>query len=188
MRELASELKLPAAQRPESQEICFIEGKNYFKFINKLNPLTAVSGPIVDMNGKVLGEHKGIYHYTIGQRKGLGIPSKEPLYVTRIDAVKNIVYVGPKESAEMKEFEVGDLNWINPSTPLLIKGGEGGLLILRATVKVRSMTKGEPATISLSPGQKTVRVIFDEPQWAPAPGQSAVFYDEDIVIGGGVII
>ncbi len=188
VRELASELKLPAAQRPESQEICFIEGKNYFKFINKLNPLTAVSGPIVDMNGKVLGEHKGIYHYTIGQRKGLGIPSKEPLYVTRIDAVKNIVYVGPKESAEMKEFEVGDLNWINPSTPLLIKGGEGGLLILRATVKVRSMTKGEPATISLSPGQKTVRVIFDEPQWAPAPGQSAVFYDEDIVIGGGVII
>ena len=186
VRRLANNLGLPASQRPESQEICFIEGKNYFKFINKLHPLAGASGPIMDMDGKVLGEHKGIYHYTIGQRKGLGISSPHPLYVVRIDAVRNIIYVGQQKYAKIKEFIVGDLNWLTLPTPSLSKGGMGGLL--RVTVKVRSMMKDEPATISLSPDKETVKVIFDEPQWAPAPGQSAVFYDEDAVVGGGVIV
>ena len=128
------------------------------------------------MNGKVLGEHKGIYNYTIGQRKGLGISSPSPLYVSKIDAVKNIVYVGPQESAKIKEFEVQELNWL--TSPIQA---------IRATVKVRSMMKAEPATISASPDSGTVKVIFDEPQWA-LPGPVSSFYDEDIVIGGGIII
>lgn len=177
VRNLANKLGLPSAKRPESQEICFIEDKNYFKFISKINPLAGAAGPIMGMNGKVLGEHKGIYNYTIGQRKGLGISSPSPLYVSKIDAVKNIIYVGPQESAKTKEFEVQELNWL--TSPIQA---------IRATVKVRSMMKAEPATISGSPDSETVKVIFDEPQWAPAPGQSAVFYDEDIVIGGGIII
>ncbi len=177
IREIAVKLSIPAAKRPESQEICFIEDKNYFKFIHKLNPLIGSRGPIKDLSGKILGEHKGIYHYTIGQRKGLGISSPNPLYVARIDAVKNTIYVGNQESAEVKEFDVDDINWITE-----LPHNE-----FRATVKVRSMMNAAPATLTLGTKAKTVKVIFDEPQWAPAPGQSAVFYDGDIVIGGGVI-
>lgn len=186
VRNLANKIGLPSAKRPESQDICFIEDKNYFKFINKINPLAGAAGPIMGMNGKVLGEHKGIYNYTSGQRKGLGISSPSPLYVSKIDAVKNIVYVGPQESAKIKEFEVQELNWLTSPILSLPRRGEGE--VIRATVKVRSMMKAEPATISASPDSGTVKVIFDEPQWSPAPGQSAVFYDEDIVIGGGIII
>lgn len=177
VREIADKLNLPAAKRPESQEICFIEDKNYFKFIHKLNPLIGTPGPIKDMGGNILGEHKGLYHYTIGQRKGLGISSPNPLYVARIDAVKNTIYVGNKESAEVKEFDVNDLNWIAPMPAREF----------RADVKVRSMMNATPATLALDLKSKTVKVIFDKPQWAPAPGQSAVFYDGDVVIGGGVI-
>lgn len=177
VRKLANKLGLPSAKRPESQEICFIEDKSYFRFINKINPLAGAAGPIMGMDSKVLGEHKGIYNYTIGQRKGLGISSPSPLYVSKIDAVKNIVYVGPQESAKIKEFEVQELNWL--TSPIKA---------IRATVKVRSMMKAEPATLSASPDSGRVNVIFDEPQWAPAPGQSAVFYNDDIVLGGGIII
>lgn len=185
VRKLADNLKLPAAKRPESQEICFIEDKNYFKFITKLYPLIGIPGPIMDMTGKILGEHKGIYHYTIGQRKGLGISSPHPLYVSSIDPIKNTVHVGAKECAEIKEFEVGNLNWINPLTVATVNEAQGGFL--NADVKVRSMMKESPATIYAGRDGKTARVVFDEIQWAPAPGQSAVFYDGDAVIGGGVI-
>ena len=209
VRKIARELKLPAAKKSESQEICFIEGRNYFKFIERLSPLTGKPGPIVDKKGRVIGTHRGIYGYTIGQRKGLGISSPEPLYVVKIDALENIIYVGPYEAAKKKEFFVEDLNWIIPPTPLiptLVKGDkewskkecEGGLSF-RASVKVRSTMKDEPATISLEANppftkggmgglsREIVRVVFDKPYWAPAPGQSAVFYDGDAVIGGGVI-
>lgn len=178
VRKIAQELRLPAAKRPESQEICFIEDRNYFKFIKKLSPIAGEPGPIMDINGKVIGTHRGIYEYTIGQRKRLRISSSEPLYVIKIDALKNTVYVGPEEAAKKKEFFVEDLNWLST---------QGGLPThFRASVKVRSMMKDEPATI-FQISEETVHVVFDEPQWAPAPGQSAVFYDGDIVIGGGVI-
>ncbi|MBI4684219.1 MAG: tRNA 2-thiouridine(34) synthase MnmA [Nitrospirae bacterium] len=182
VRRLANKLKLPSAQRPESQEICFIEDRNYFKFINKLNPLVNAKGHIVDMDGNVLGEHNGIYHYTVGQRKGLGISSQKPMYVVKIDALKNIVHVGPQEAAEVKEFEVRDINWLPNLTIQPFNH-----LTFRATVRVRSMMNDAPATIYKAKGSDTVKVIFDMPQWAPAPGQSAVFYDRDVVIGGGVI-
>lgn len=180
IRQLADNLKLPAAQRPESQEICFIEGRNYFKFINRLQPEVGIRGPIMDMKGERLGEHKGIFHYTVGQRKGLSISSPESLYVVKIDAVKNIVYVGPRKLAEIREFEVEGLNWLVPIHQFTNSP------IHRFTVKVRSMMKDSPAAIHIK-DPETVKVVFDEPQWAPAPGQSAVFYDGDMVSGGGVI-
>ncbi|MFH1014847.1 MAG: tRNA 2-thiouridine(34) synthase MnmA [Nitrospirota bacterium] len=189
VRKIANNLGLPAAQRPESQEICFIEDRNYFKFIDNISQFTCGPGTVMDMNEKVLGEHKGIYHYTVGQRKGLGISSQEPLYVTKIDAVKNIIYVGSKESAMMREIEVGDLNWLtaeggqSPPSEIPLKKA----CSLKATVKVRSLMKPEPANVCVNPDLKTAKIVFDKPQWAPAPGQSAVFYDEDVVIAGGVI-
>jgi tRNA-specific 2-thiouridylase len=183
VRKTAKELGLSAVQRPESQEICFVENKNYLKFIEKLSSARREPGPVVDPDGRVIGRHAGIHGYTIGQRKGLGISSAEPLYVVDIDPGSNTVYVGPRESAKMREFLVGDLNWI--IAPDAVE--------FRASVKVRSTMEEQPATITLagvsSPDSSfmEVRVVFDEPQWAPAPGQSAVFYDGDTVIGGGVI-
>jgi tRNA-specific 2-thiouridylase len=205
VRRIAREIRLPA-MKSESQEICFIEDRKYFKFIQELLCVTGKPGPIVHINnGKVIGTHKGIHGYTIGQRKGLGISSREPLYVVGIDAEKNAVYVGSHESAKKKEFFVKDLNWVIP----IWGKGEAMPRPYRASVKVRSTMKDEPAILYLvtrheSPltekkhdnsgscimhrgSVESVRVVFDEPQWAPAPGQSAVFYDGDIVIGGGVI-
>jgi tRNA-uridine 2-sulfurtransferase len=175
IRELARSLGLAAADRPESQEICFIEDRNYFKFIETLSPVAGQPGPIIGKDGKILGTHKGVYCYTIGQRKGLGISSPEPYYVTRIDVLKNAVYVGRQDDAKIKEIIINDLNWI-------IKPD---LNFIKITVKVRSMMEDKPASIEIS-GEKA-KVIFEEPQWAPAPGQSAVFYDGDIVLGGGMI-
>ena len=173
IREIARSLGLAAADRPESQEICFIEDRNYFKFIEALSPVAGQPGPIIGKDGKVLGTHKGVYCYTIGQRKGLGLSSLEPYYVIKIDVLKNAVYVGRQDDAKIKE--INDLNWIIRPDSNLIK----------STVKVRSMMEDKPASIEISGGQ--AKVIFDEPQWATAPGQSAVFYDGDIVLGGGVI-
>lgn len=183
VRKIAQVLNLPAAKMAESQEICFIESKNYLNLIERLSSVTGKPGPIVDVTGKVIGTHKGIHGYTIGQRKGLGISSPEPLYVIKIDADRNTVFVGSQEAAQKKEFFVKDLNWILP----IWEEDEAMPRPYRASVKVRSMTKDEPATI-FQVSDKTVQVVFDKPQWAPAPGQSAVFYGGDILIGGGVII
>jgi tRNA-specific 2-thiouridylase len=175
VRKIARSLHLPAAERPESQEICFIGKEGYAKFIGELSPSSCRPGPIMDKAGHTLGLHKGICHYTIGQRKGLRISSPDPYYVTEIDPLNNIVRVGTREAALMKEIGVTDLNWLvpPPSSPF------------RATVKVRSMMEDVPATIELH--NEHARVVFDDPQWAPAPGQSAVFYLGDTVIGGGII-
>ena len=188
VRKVAKELNLPAAERSESQEICFIEDRKYLHFVESISPVAEKAGQIIDLNGKAIGTHKGIHGYTIGQRKGLGISSPKPLYVVNTDIQKNTVYVGPREAAKKREFSVDDLNWITPLFPPLAIGNKKGLK-LRASVKVRSTMKDEPATIYIaeSEEQRAVRVVFDEPQWAPAPGQSAVFYNQDRVIGGGVI-
>ncbi|BCB95257.1 tRNA-specific 2-thiouridylase MnmA [Dissulfurispira thermophila] len=175
VREIANALNLSSAKRPESQEICFIEDRNYPKFLEHLTE--SKEGPIIDVEtGNVLGRHKGLHLYTIGQRKRLGIATGKPLFVTKIDPSKNAIYVGPREAAMMKEFAVEGVNW-------LIKKDR----TFRATVKVRSTMKDEPATVEVLDKDK-VRIIYDEPQWAPAPGQSAVFYDRDVVVGGGIII
>jgi tRNA-specific 2-thiouridylase len=193
VREIARMLNLPAAKRPESQEICFIEDRNYFKFLEHLTE--PKEGPIIDVQtGNVLGSHKGLHLYTIGQRKRLGIATGKPLFVTRIDPSKNAIYVGPREAAMMKEFVVEDVNWLIKIAEVRKCGSAEAKRIkaskfpsFRASVKVRSMMKDEPATVSIL-DEKTVKIIYDDPQWAPAPGQSAVFYDGDTVIGGGIII
>ena len=179
VREIARELRLPAANRPESQEICFIEDNKYFRLIDDLKG--GEKGPIIDIKtGAVLGKHDGIYLYTMGQRKRLGIATGSPLYEVRIDPSENAVYVGPKESAMLREFVVGEINWILPGFQA------SGTGCFRANVKVRSTMKDEPANIVLI-SETSAKVTYDDPQWAPAPGQSAVFYEGDVVIGGGVI-
>jgi tRNA-specific 2-thiouridylase len=175
VRAFAHSLNLPAAQRPESQEICFIEGRNYVAFMQ--NIAGDAQGQVIDTEtGKIIGSHRGIHLYTIGQRKRLPATGK-PAYVVKIDPLKNIVYIGPREMALISKLVVRDVNW-------LISPGNTNL---RATVKVRSTMTDEPASLQILE-DGTVRVTYDEPQWAPAPGQSAVFYQGDTVIGGGPII
>jgi len=176
-RGIAVELGLAAAIRPESQEICFIDSGRYIDFIKNFVPKALTTGPIVNQKGDVLGEHKGIAFYTIGQRKRLGISSLEPYYVTAINKHNNTIVVGSREDAMRKRFKVKELNWV--SIDSLNEQ-------VRAKVKIRSTMKEDAAVITPADNQ-TVLVEFDTPQWAPAPGQSAVFYDGDIVIGGGVI-
>lgn len=185
VREIARDLNLPAAQRPESQEICFIEDKGYFKFLENITE--SGEGAVIDIEtGMVLGSHRGIHLYTIGQRKRLGIDSSKPLFVARIDSSENAIYVGPREAAMRKEFEVEDVNWLMPIVSANQYALSSKVHSFRAAVKVRSTMKDEPATIIVLNG-KSIKVVYDEPQWAPAPGQSAVFYNGDAVVGGGII-
>jgi tRNA-specific 2-thiouridylase len=167
---------LPVTGRPESQEICFVEDNDYGGFIRSLNPEAHRPGPIVDEKGNTLGTHGGIYSFTVGQRKGLGISSPTPLYVTAIDAETGAVHVGPREGAMRGELTVGELNWLLPRAA-----------DFRADVKVRSTMRAEPALIRFD-NADTVRVVFDAPQFAPTPGQAAVFYEGDVVLGGGTIL
>lgn len=176
-RALAKEVGLESALRPESQEICFVGDGNYTDFMKDFAPEALKPGDILDMEGKVVGTHKGIAFYTIGQRKRLGVSSLKPLYVSGIDRGNNTITVGSRDDAVRKRLRVKELNWISVET--LTEP-------LRAGVKIRSTMKEEPAAI-IPEGDKTVIVEYDEPQWAPASGQSAVFYDGDTVIGGGVI-
>lgn len=177
VREIARSLNLVALRRPESQEICFIEERRYSQFLSGL--LEAEGGPVIDIRtGMILKTHNGIFNYTIGQRRGLGISSREPYYVVKIEPEKRAVYVGRKEDAYKKEIVVGDLNIIEPAAFNLKPS-------VRATVKIRSTMKDEQATLYIE--GDSIRVIFSSPQWAPAPGQSAVFYDGEVVLGGGVI-
>jgi len=178
VRDIAKRLGLASALRPESQEICFIGNGKYVDFIKDVFPEAVRPGPILNMDGKVIGKHKGLAHYTIGQRRRLGISASKPLYVIDIQRKDNTIVVGRREDAMKKTFKVKELNWISI---------ESLREPLRAGVKVRSTMKEEPAKI-IPVEDHNIMVEFDKPQWAPAPGQSAVFYDGDIVIGGGVIV
>jgi tRNA-specific 2-thiouridylase len=176
-RGIARDLGLVTALRAESQEICFVGDNGYADFIKDLSPEALQHGPIKDMNGKTVGTHNGILYYTIGQRRGLGISSLEPHYVAGINRGNNTIIVGSREDAMKKSLTVTELNWISIdslSTPL------------RSHVRIRSTMKEAPSIISPAKDDK-VMVEFEEPQWAPAPGQSAVFYNGDVVIGGGLI-
>ncbi len=174
-REMANNLHLPAANRKESQEICFIGEMGYFSFIEGL--IEPKAGHIIDAeSGNILGDHKGIHLFTIGQRKRTGIATGKPCYVTRIDISENAVYLGAKEMAMQRNVVVRDINWLVPQEN-----------VFNATVKIRSMMKDEPAIIEIL-DTNTVKITFEKAQWAPAPGQSAVFYMGDVVIGGGIII
>jgi tRNA-specific 2-thiouridylase len=169
VREKARDLGLPVAERPESQD--FLEEGAADLRVGDAGP-----GPVVDRLGKVLGEHAGIARYTVGQRKGLGIAAPEPLYVLALDAARNAVVVGPRSALGAGGLIADDLNWV------AVPGLTGPR---RAACRIRYRHREAPAL--LTPAGDAVLVQFEEPQPAVTPGQSAVFYDGDAVLGGGVI-
>jgi len=175
VRETAKKLDIPAAKRKESQEICFIDESGYPCFIDGM--IESKEGPLIDAeSGKILGHHKGIHLFTVGQRKRLGIATGKPCYVIKIDSSENAVYIGTKGMAMRKQIIANEVNW------LIDKNHD-----FKATVKIRSMMQDEPAIVEIIDKFK-VRIIFDQSQWAPAPGQSAVFYQGNVVVGGGIIV
>ena len=170
VRELARDIALPVAAKPDSQDICFVPDGDYARIVRKLRPEAGEEGAIVDLQGQQLGRHKGIIHYTVGQRRGLDIGGQaEPLYVVRIDAETRQVVVGPKAALAVRGVALSDINWIG--------GSRDGPL----TVKVRSLAKPVPAR--LVDGQ----VLFDRPEYGVSPGQAAVLYRDTLVLGGGWI-
>lgn len=178
-RELARKHGLEIANKKDSQEICFIENDDYQKFLRENMNKMPKTGKIVLKTGEVLGKHNGLINYTIGQRKGLGISYKEPLYVIKLDIVKNEVIVGSEKELYNTELEASDLNWMVDVDSKLNEG-------LECLAKIRYRAKEAKAKVYKV--GRNVKVIFDEPQRAITPGQSVVFYDEDgIVLGGGKI-
>ncbi len=177
VREIARELELPAATKPESQEICFIHDNDYSRFLQECIPQAVKPGPILDKEGHILGQHRGIPFYTIGQRKGLGISAKEPLYVIAIDQERDAIVVGSKQEVYGDELTASELNWI---------AIEGLRQPIRVKAKIRYLHKEAEAAIAPLDEDK-VYIKFKEPQMAITPGQAIVFYDDDTVLGGGVI-
>jgi tRNA-specific 2-thiouridylase len=176
-RALARRYRLPVAEKPDSQEICFVAGGNYREFLKQTANLESRPGPIVDVSGAVIGEHQGIHHYTVGQRKGLNIGGGPPRYVIELRPKDNTIVVGRREDAMYASLECADVHFIGarPSEEF------------RAQVKVRYRAPEQPATISVHDGDR-VHVAFHEPVWGVAPGQLAVFYEGERVLGGGTIV
>lgn len=177
IRQIARENELLVANKPDSQDICFIPDGDYKKFLRENSNLKPVKGNIVNKDGKILGKHNGLYNYTIGQRKGLGISHPVPLFVLGFNKERNEVIVGEEKELYKKEVEVKDIN-------LLLFDDISHEL--EVEVKTRYSTKSAKATIKQN-GDR-IKIVFDEPQRAITPGQSAVFYLDDIVVGGGKII
>ncbi len=176
----ANALKLKTAEHPESQEICFIPDNDYRAFLRRRFqdelPLAMTPGDIVDMNGKTLGRHDGCAFYTIGQRRGLGIALGLPMYVAEIDAAENRVIIGTGDDLVDKGMIVGSINWLRdvPSESSF-----------RCSTKIRYRHKGAASSVIYR--ENEAEVWFEKPQRAITPGQSAVFYNENFVIGGGII-
>jgi len=176
IREIAAKYHLPVAQKPDSEDICFIPDGNYKNFLEKHSDIKSKEGNIVLKDGTILGKHKGLYHYTIGQRKGLGIAYKVPLFVIGFNQEKNEVIVGEEKELYTKEFWVDDINLLTMEKiekPLQVE------------IKIRYSAKTAPGTIMQYDNK--IKVTFDEPQRAITPGQSAVFYKDLVVLGGGII-
>jgi len=178
VREIAKDLGLPVFNKPDSQEICFVKDNDYAGFIEKNTTSKIPTGNFIDKNGNFLGKHKGIVHYTIGQRKGLGIALGRPMFVVDIDAKTNNVILGDEDEVFSNGLIANDLNFISIdklNEPLLVKA------------KVRYSSKGSDATI-YPLDEDRVKVVFKEKERAITKGQSVVFYNDDVVVGGGRII
>lgn len=177
VRAMAADISLAVANKPDSQEICFIPDDDYKRFLREETDIKAIPGPILNTVGKQVGTHSGLANYTIGQRKGLGLAAGKPLYVVNMDIKKNTLIVGSNKDVFTKGLIADDLNFImleslnNP---------------LRVTVKVRYHTPEVSGVLTPLPN-RTARLDFDEPQRAITPGQSVVFYDGNYVVGGGII-
>jgi len=177
VREMAKKWNLPVAAKPESQEICFVPIGRYPDFLRKRIPQAFLPGPVKDRSGRVLGQHKGIIHFTVGQRRGMGIAAAQPLYVISIDGEKNTIVVGSHSDLYRKKLRASQINLI--SLKQLEKP-------VKLKAKIRYKHKEARALVTpLSLSQ--VLVEFENPQRAITPGQSIVFYDRDVVFGGGVI-
>jgi len=178
IRDLARKYGMPIADKHESQDICFIPNNDYAKFIERNYPAEHLRpGNFVDVSGNVLGTHEGIHAYTVGQRRGLGVSFSERLYVTRIDPQKNEVELGIKEETLREGCVAGRVNFVSqiPSSPLELG------------VKIRYQKDEIPALVEYLPEEKRVRVVFKEKRGGVTPGQAAVFYSGDELIGGGWI-
>ena len=178
VREMAEARGLVTAHKSDSQDICFVRDGDYAKFISERTGHVSQAGDFVDEDGNVLGKHKGMIHYTPGQRKGLGIAFGQPMFVKEKDAVTGKIVLSGNDSLFAKEVRLSSLNLIACDR---LDGD------IRAEVKIRYAHKAAAATL-VQTGEDTATVLFDQPQRAPAPGQSAVFYDGDTVIGGGIIV
>jgi len=181
VREFARQRRLPVAEKPDSQEICFIPDHDYASFVSERNPEVVTGGPIVDLDGRVVGHHDGIHRFTVGQRRGLGIsPSAgtatAPLYVVALKPADHQVVVGPKRALEQTTLTASGVNWIlDPPT--------GGRAV---TAQIRHRHRPAPALVRAL-GSDRAEAVFVEPQIAVTPGQAVVFYDDDVVVGGGWI-
>ncbi len=177
VRQRARELGLPNAAREESREICFIPDKNYANFLRERQPELFRPGPVYDTAGRLLGEHEGIVNFTIGQRKGLRMAFGDRRYVVRIDARQHAIYLGSEAEVNQTRVWAENVHWI---------AGRPPARPVRGWAKVRYQGAGGYALIEPLPGGR-VYVKFDQPQWAPTPGQAVVFWDGDEVLGGGTI-
>ncbi len=174
VRHIAKKFKLPTAKRKKSQDACFLPDTDCATFLKKKLPERP--GPIINKDGRIIGQHKGIFFYTWGQRRGIGISHKQPYYIIKIDPKKNALYVGEKKDVYKSEFIAGDIN--------LIPFNRLNKRMVQA--KIRYTAPLAPARITpLKNGR--IKVTFKKPQWAITPGQSVVFYEDDLVLGGGII-
>jgi len=182
VRELARELGIPTAAKPDSQEICFVPNGDYAGFIDSYFKAQGIApaetqGEIVTADGRVVGEHAGVHHFTVGQRRGLGVSAAEPLYVIATEPASKRVVIGRNDDLLRGSMLVRDINWISIAAPAAP---------LRAEVKIRNKHAAAQATL-LPVDVTRIDVRFDEPQRAVTPGQGAVFYSGDLVLGGGWI-
>lgn len=176
IREIARKNNLKVANKPDSEDICFVPDGNYKKFLENNSDIKPKEGNIVNLNGEILGTHTGLYHYTIGQRKGLGISHTVPLFVLGFNRNKNEVIVGEEKELYQKKIMVTDINL------LLVDEIKDWM-----KVQVKTRYSAKVADAEIIQENKKIKVVFDEPQRAITPGQSAVFYIDDIVVGGGKI-
>ena len=177
IRNLALEYSLPVADRPDSQDLCFVGHANYRDFLRKSNPGLNKPGPIQDLNGNLVGTHDGLIDFTIGQRKGLGFSGSEPFYVIRKEPQDNLLIVGLKKDLGRDEFIAGNVNWVSGETPKTP---------LEANIKIRYKSNEVRGIISPLEA-KNVKIELSRPLPDITPGQAAVFYHDDSCLGGGII-
>jgi tRNA-specific 2-thiouridylase len=177
VRQIAQRFGLAAAERPDSQDLCFLAGDDYRDFLLRNQPQAPTPGPILNRQGELLGEHRGLAFYTIGQRKGLGIFAAQPLYVLEKDSARNTLIVGQHSELGQASLLATQVNWLDGSPP-------GGAF--QASVKIRYKAADAPAEVQPLPGSRAV-VRFQQPLRDITPGQAAVFYQDERVLGGGVI-
>lgn len=179
VRELARKHNLPVAEKPESQQLCFLQGEPQGTFIQKRIPNIARQGKMVDQEGREVATHEGVHHFTIGQRRGLGVAAGSPQYVVDLDPSNNVVRIGTNEDLMRNAFKVDRVNWVSteaPSAPI------------RANVRIRYKHDESPANLTPTPTGSTYAIEFDQHQRAITPGQAAVFYQDDLLLGGGWIL